>query len=68
MEDYCYRKESDGVYRGTYAGSRDGQKFQGNLTVTVSENCVKFETDGLKRGGEPVPELSVTLTRVKNSL
>ena len=66
VEDYHYRKVSDGVYKGKYAGSAEGQSFEGDLTVTVSEDSIKFQSSGLKRGGEPRPELSATLTRVRN--
>ena len=66
VEDYHYKKEKGGVYKGKYAGSSEGQKFEGDLTVTVSDDCLKFESSGLKRGGQPRPELSATLTRVKD--
>ena len=65
MEDYHYQRVSDGVYRGKYAGARDGQRFEGDLLVTVSEDSIKFQSSGLKRAGEPHPELSATLTRIR---
>ena len=65
MEVLHYKRTSSGVGKGTYSGSKDGVKFQADLTVTVSSNKVTFETTGMKRGGEPSPELSVTFTRIK---
>lgn len=64
MEDYHYTKGTDGVYRGVFAGSQDGQRLEGALTVAVSKDSFRVETKGLTLGGDPIPELTVTFTRV----
>jgi hypothetical protein len=66
VEDYHFKKETDAVYRGRYGGSTGGQKREGDLTVTVSQNFMRFKTDGMTLSGKPAPELDVTLKRVQN--
>lgn len=66
MEELNYQKASDGVYKGSYGIVFEGDKYKGDLTVTVTKNSFKFETTNVKGPAGTRPDLSVTLTRVKN--
>ena len=65
MEDLEYKRVSPGVGKGTYNSSKDGETSSASLTVTFSEDEVKFETNGMKRAGKPFPELVAVFTRIK---
>lgn len=65
MEELNYKKASDGVYKGSYGIVFEGDKYNGNLTVIVTQNSFKFETKGVKGPAGTRPDLSVTLKRVK---
>ena len=63
MEDLRYKRAEENVAKGTFSGTVDGKSFSAKLTVTFSENRIVYETDGMKRGGEASPDLSVTFAR-----
>lgn len=65
MEELNYKKASEGVYKGSYGIVFEGDKYKGDLTVTVTKDSFKFETKNVKGPAGTRPDLSVTLKRVK---
>mgnify|MGYP001813032665 CR=1 FL=1 len=65
MDELNYKKASEGVYKGSYGIVFEGEKYKGDLTVTVTKNSFKFETMNVKGPAGTRSDLSVTLKRVK---
>ncbi len=66
MEELKYKKDAGDVYKGSYGIVFEGNKYKGDLTVTVTNDSFKFETKNVKGPAGMRPDLSVTLKRVKD--